>query len=49
MSTPLWVSVIGAVSMFGMVVSFCGLFVVMILIAVKSGRKDGPRSIEGHL
>ena len=48
MSTPLWVSVLGAVSMFGMLLGFCGLFLVMILIAVKSGRKDGPRSLQGH-
>jgi hypothetical protein len=48
MSTPLWVSVLGAVSMFGMLLGFCGLFLVMILIAVKSGRKDGPRSVQGH-
>jgi hypothetical protein len=45
MSTPLWVSVVGAVSMFGMLVGFCGLFLVMILIAVKSGHRDGPRSV----
>lgn len=48
MTTPMWVSVIGAVSMFGMLLAFCGLFLVMILIAVKSGHKDDARSVQGH-
>ncbi len=48
MSTPLWVSVVGAVSIASMLAGFCGLFLVMILIAVKSGRKDGARSVQGH-
>ena len=49
MSTPLWVSVVGAVSMFGMLVGFCGLFLVMILIAVEVWPQGWPAIGAGTL
>ncbi len=40
MNTPMWVSVVGAVSMLGSLAGFAGLFVLLIVGDVMAGRGD---------
>ena len=44
MSTPLWVSVLGAVSILGVVAGFGGLFLLLVVAAVKAWREDKGRT-----
>jgi uncharacterized integral membrane protein len=46
MKTPLWVSVLGAVSILGVVVGFGGLFLLMIFAAMKERREMKKHGVE---
>lgn len=45
-TTPLWVTVAGALGMFGMGVGFVGLLLLMLVVAVRARRAEKKRAVE---
>jgi len=45
-TTPLWVTVVGALGMFGMGVGFAGLLLLMVVVAVRARRAEKRRAVD---
>ena len=46
-ATPIWVTVLGVISVLGIAVGFAGLFLILIVIGWKARRRDN-KVIEGQ-